>query len=439
MAGTGLSKKTGCNTMSEPLVSVCLPVYNGEQYLAQSIESVLAQSYSNFELLIADDCSGDSSTEICQQFAKLDKRIRFWRNDTTRGLFANYNRCIKRASGTFIKPFAQDDVLHPEMLAKSVAVLQSHKGVSLLSVGRSWINADGADITECVTSPLAERFVPADCPVPGSVVIRKALSPVTNFIGEPVAVLFRAALKGAGFDEDLAHIGDLEYWIRLLNKGSFYFLSEVLCSYRSHPESQTRRNWENCSISTDFLKLGEKCTWVLDEVGIAQEDFIAKNIQSAAVGAVCIWDGERLEAVPIEDPFSPDISATPRERALMQVLTSIRKLPLPSIVQLGHDAYMRDRVVKNAKSIRALERKLSTMLSSSSWRCTKPLRDLNRLIGSSTKAVDIVELAEKKLPDPVLKGLDEQRAYMSYLRKVIGAVRCSRSWRVTAPLRMFQG
>src|SRR5690349_18729732 len=100
--------------MPGPLVSVCLPVYNGEQYLRESIDSVLGQTYADFEILISDDGSTDSSAEICAQYADRDRRVRFWRNEANRGLFANYNICMNRARGEFIKPFAQDDVLHPE-------------------------------------------------------------------------------------------------------------------------------------------------------------------------------------------------------------------------------------------------------------------------------------------------------------------------------------
>src|SRR5438128_638658 len=109
-----------------PPVSVLLPVYNGASYLPYAIESVLAQSYSDFELLISDDSSDDASPEIIDCYARLDRRISHWRNQSRLGLFANYNQCLKRASAKFIKPFAQDDVLDPAMLKETVGVLESH-------------------------------------------------------------------------------------------------------------------------------------------------------------------------------------------------------------------------------------------------------------------------------------------------------------------------
>jgi glycosyltransferase involved in cell wall biosynthesis len=417
--------------MSESLVSVCLPVYNGARYLAESIESVLAQTHTNLELLIADDGSTDDTADLCMKYAQRDKRIKFWRNETNLGLFANYNRCMESARGTFIKPFAQDDILHNEMLAKAVEVFQFNQDVSLISVGRRWIDETGADISRQVTSPRATKYVPPDRPIPGSVVIRKALSPVTNFIGEPVSVIFRADAKGTGFDEDLSHIGDLEYWLRLLKQGSFYFKSDVLCSYRSHPNSQTRKNWHDFMIASDFLKIGSKCAWALDEVGICKEEFEAQNIRSAAIGAGCLWDGKKLDVVPMGDPSTADINASPRERVLLQVIAGLQRVQSQSLNAMPPQATLSNPYSKNADAIRVLERKLVLMLSSKSWTWTKPLRDANKVLGGSVSTVPQFD-ARLKLQD-----IDEQRAYITYLRKLIGAVRCSKSWRVSAPIRVL--
>jgi len=415
--------------MPEALVSVCLPVYNGERYLHESIQSVLRQSYTNFELLICDDGSTDSSPEICAQYALEDKRIRFWRNDTNRGLFANYNICMTQARGGLIKPFAQDDLLHPDMLARAVAVFDAHEKVSLVSVGRRWIDHEGVDISRHVRSPRADKFVPANRPIPGSIVIRKALSPVTNFIGEPVSVIFRAAANGSGFDEELAHVGDLEYWIRLLRNGYYYFESEELCVYRSHPDSQTCKNWENFSISTDFLKLGDKFGPVLDEVGLSREHFLAQNVQSAVVGAISLWDRQHLDVTPMSDPFSSDISATPKERALLKILTSLYSLP-SALVSDTQDLPAVSRELVLANSIYKLERGVFKTLNSPSWKFTKPLREINRLLGFRPRTSS--EFIKRK---PMT--IEEQISYVRYLRKFRAAIRRSRSWKVSAAIRMF--
>src|SRR5882757_11491357 len=109
-----------------PKVSICLPVYNGERYLSQAIESALAQTCTDFELLIADDCSQDGSRAIADSYARQDDRIRIWQHENNQGLFANYNFLIAQASAPIVKLFAQDDVLLPESVRRSVEVLETH-------------------------------------------------------------------------------------------------------------------------------------------------------------------------------------------------------------------------------------------------------------------------------------------------------------------------
>jgi len=79
-----------------------LPVYNGETFIGEAIESVLAQTFDDYELLISDDGSEDSSLEIAHGYAKRDKRISAWKNPRNLGLFANYNACMNQARGKFI-------------------------------------------------------------------------------------------------------------------------------------------------------------------------------------------------------------------------------------------------------------------------------------------------------------------------------------------------
>ncbi len=97
----------------QPQVSVCLPVFNGERFLSAAIESTLAQSEPHFELLISDDASTDASWQIIQEYARSERRIKCWQNQSNLGLFKNYNVCMEQASGEYIKLFAQDDLLEP--------------------------------------------------------------------------------------------------------------------------------------------------------------------------------------------------------------------------------------------------------------------------------------------------------------------------------------
>lgn len=100
----------------KPLVSVLMTSYNREQYIAESIESVLASTYPNFEVIILDNCSTDNTFEIAQKYAALDSRIRAYRNETNIGQFPNRNKIVEYANGEYIKYVDSDDQIYPHTL-----------------------------------------------------------------------------------------------------------------------------------------------------------------------------------------------------------------------------------------------------------------------------------------------------------------------------------
>ena len=105
-------------------VSIGLPVYNGENYVAEAIESLLAQTYSDFELVICDNASSDRTPQICQDYAAKDKRIRYHHNERNVGITSNFNLTFERSSGRYFKWVAHDDVHHPEFLARCLDALE---------------------------------------------------------------------------------------------------------------------------------------------------------------------------------------------------------------------------------------------------------------------------------------------------------------------------
>jgi len=132
--------------VGNPMVSICLPTFNGERFLGVAIESVLSQTFSDFELIICDDCSHDSSVSLIRAFAEKDSRIKFFQNEKNCGLFENYNVCLGHVSGQFVKLFAQDDLLESQCLESMVAVLEQRPAVNLVSCGRRWIDEKGLEI-----------------------------------------------------------------------------------------------------------------------------------------------------------------------------------------------------------------------------------------------------------------------------------------------------
>src|ERR1700751_621643 len=110
--------------MRIPKISIGLPVYNGEAYLAKAIESLLDQSYTDFEVIISDNASTDRTAEICRDFAARDSRIRFFQNQVNIGGVRNHNRVFELARGEFFKLASHDDLYPREMLKRCLEVFE---------------------------------------------------------------------------------------------------------------------------------------------------------------------------------------------------------------------------------------------------------------------------------------------------------------------------
>jgi glycosyltransferase involved in cell wall biosynthesis len=112
-----------------PRVSVGVPVFNGENYLAEALDSILAQTFSDFELVISDNASTDGTREICRAYAAKDPRIHYYRNEKNVGAARNYNRVFELSSGEYFKWAAHDDLCGPELLERCVEVLDRESDV----------------------------------------------------------------------------------------------------------------------------------------------------------------------------------------------------------------------------------------------------------------------------------------------------------------------
>lgn len=130
-------------TTQRPQVSIGLPVYNGENFLAAAIESILAQTFQDFELIICDNASTDQTEAICRHYAAQDDRIRYYRNDRNLGAAPNYNRTFDLATGQYFKWAAHDDLCGPTFLEACVAVLDQDPGVVLCHPGSAVIDEQG--------------------------------------------------------------------------------------------------------------------------------------------------------------------------------------------------------------------------------------------------------------------------------------------------------
>ncbi|MCP9834425.1 MULTISPECIES: glycosyltransferase family A protein [unclassified Cyanobium] len=212
--------------MADPIVTVLLPVYNCERYLADAIESILSQSYSDFEFIIIDDGSTDRSSEVIAGFG--DQRIKVFQHEN-RGLAATLNRGIELATGKYIARQDQDDLSYPERLAHQVEFMEAHHDCVLLG---TW-----AQIMEI--DRVVNRFhhhPPEDAEL-------RYLMLFNNPFVHSSVMLRRSALAQVGgysTDPDRQPPEDFELWSRLARVGGIANLGEVLLAYREIPGSMSR-------------------------------------------------------------------------------------------------------------------------------------------------------------------------------------------------------
>lgn len=231
-----------------PLVSICIPMYKGEKYLRECLDSVLAQTYAELEILIVDDVSSDGSAGIVEEYMKRDKRIILYRNAKNLGLVGNWNKCLELAKGEWIKFVFQDDLIAPECVEKMLKAVGGH---SMVVSERKFIFDNF--VTEQVKDYYSKHLVSLKTLVsPSSPAWLNAekISNMTmanlslNFIGEPTAVMFKksVALRIGSFNEDLTQICDLEYWLRIAIMDGLVYIPEELVSFRIHADSTTSVN-----------------------------------------------------------------------------------------------------------------------------------------------------------------------------------------------------
>lgn len=212
---------------AKPLVSVILPVYNGEKYLDEAIKSILSQSYKRFELIIIDDGSKDKSLSIAKGFK--DSRIKVY-TQTNKGLAKTLNRGISLSKGTYIARQDQDDFSYPERLEKQANYLNKNPKCGLVGTWAEIWEGDNKkthrSLKHCPENGLLQYFLLFDNPfVHSSVMIRKT------------------ALEDVGFystDKNLQPPEDYELWSRIARKYDLANIPELLHAYREVPSSMSR-------------------------------------------------------------------------------------------------------------------------------------------------------------------------------------------------------
>lgn len=217
-----------------------MPVYNGEDYLAEAIDSILAQTLTDFELLIVDDGSRDNSAEIIRSYQKRDSRIRFFRHEGNLGQAAAQNTGIAAAEGALLAAMDSDDISLPQRLEKQVAFLQANPEIGLVGVRQRFVDKD--------LNPLTSYKLPRS----------HAIIVLNLFIGAslhgPTIMIRREFLtEVGGFRPEARRCQDMELFLRLLQKTQIRFanLPDELYIYRLHDSQKSYFAKDSFQVSKD--------------------------------------------------------------------------------------------------------------------------------------------------------------------------------------------
>ena len=218
-----------------PRVTIGLPVYNGENYLAEAIDSILGQTYTDFELIISDNASTDRTEEICRTFADQDERIRYFRHERNRGASPNYNFTVEKARGEYFKWAAHDDVLHPAFLEKAVDALDADPNLSLAYSKTRTINEHGEVVGTYDKYEDSLRIDALDAHTRFGDLICRQHNCIAIFGLMRTAQLARTNLHAAYQGADRTLLAEMA----LL--GPIHRISEYLFDRRDHPGAYTRK------------------------------------------------------------------------------------------------------------------------------------------------------------------------------------------------------
>ena len=244
------------------LVSICIPTYNGAQYIEKCIDTCIAQTYSNIEIIICDDCSTDATVELIKTLAQKDNRIKLYRNSNNKGLVGNWNATLSYAQGEYIKWLFQDDWMEPNAIEEFVVTAK--QGFDFIISKRNFILEESATTQDKEyfnhqVKKLENHFPDSETghyflPIEIAVFVTDFIA--LNFIAEPSLIFFKRSLidKVGLYDKLFHQICDLEYNVRLASEVGVYVINKALCHFAIHANSTTNSNIHQKYFQLRFIE-----------------------------------------------------------------------------------------------------------------------------------------------------------------------------------------
>lgn len=259
---------------SNPLVSILVPIYNGSNYLKETLESVLSNDYPNFEVILVDDGSTDASQKLCREYEKNHSNVKFIAFDKNRGMDFALNEGINISKGKYIARMNQDDLMKPNRLTKQVAFLENHSDHVAVG-GQVVLFTDDNPNYDQVNFPLTDKK------------IREKWLMLSPF-SDPAVMYRRVAYnKTDGYNQSFWPADDVHMWYQL---GKFGKLANL-------PDVVTRVRWHDNAGSIRLHRLQMQKTWEVHQ-------WAAQNVRPPAIKERAFWVSQYIAGQLLPPQFN---------------------------------------------------------------------------------------------------------------------------------------
>jgi glycosyltransferase involved in cell wall biosynthesis len=246
------------SSLQTPLFSICIPTYNGEAFIAETLKSVFSQDFPDYELIICDDCSKDNTVSLTNKLVEGRSNVKCFVNEKNLGLVENWNKCVSLSSGKYIKFLFQDDHLLSGALKYTSEVIQKHQPSFLTSKRKFTLPANVSEETANYYNVYLQKFenelgIKEDTFVNFQEIAKLVAAYIgINFIGEPSVFVFKRELfeKIGKFDKRYEQLCDLEFALRAIAGSELFYMNFLTCDFMIHDGSTTVTN-----INTKYFEL----------------------------------------------------------------------------------------------------------------------------------------------------------------------------------------
>lgn len=247
------------------LVSIILPVYNGQKYIRESIESIINQTYKNWELLILDDCSLDDTPNIVNEYVLKDERIKYYKNEKNLKLPRNLNKGFSLSKGEYLTWTSDDNIYKPEAIEKMVNILET-TGKQFVYASCRIIDSQGKEIEYIMVDEKNKKSILGSNPVGACFLYTRE---VYKTVGD--------------YDPDCILVEDLDYWQRICSIYDPACISEILYFYRWHDDALTSTMRQD-EFNRNLEKVIKRNRILFGKLDLDQKYYYYKGLNNCRMG-----------------------------------------------------------------------------------------------------------------------------------------------------------